>query len=300
MMFRRVFFFLVTNLAVIVLVGAIMRLLGVDAWLLQSGTGLDLRALLIFSALFGFLGSFVSLALSKTIARWSTGAKVIRQPKNHVESWLLATVTRQAQQAGIGMPEVAIYPSPDLNAFATGARRDHALVAVSAGLLEHMPRNEVEAVLAHEISHVANGDMITMALLQGVLNTFVIFLSRVVGFVIDKAVFRSDNDEGLTRSGPGYWITVIVLEIAFGILASIVVSWFSRRREFAADAGAARISGRENMIGALETLGRVSGPALLPQGMRAFGIRGGGFLRLLSSHPPLQDRIKRLRRGGGE
>jgi heat shock protein HtpX len=296
MWFRRIGLFLLTNLAVLVLVGIGARVLGLDLYLARSGSSLDLRALLVFSALFGFLGSFVSLALSKVIARWSTRARVLREPRTQQEAWLLATVARQAAQVGIGVPEVAVYPSPDLNAFATGARRDHALVAVSEGLLAHMPRREVEAVLAHEISHVANGDMVTMSLLQGVLNTFVIFLSRVVGFFVDRVLLRSSDEGG--RSGPGYWITVIALEIAFGLLASLVVSAYSRRREFGADAGAARLVGRDAMISALETLGSVRAPALLPKGLKAFGIRGGGVVRLLASHPPIEARIERLRQMG--
>ncbi len=292
---RRVSLFVVTNLAVLLLLGVVVRFLGLDLAITRA-SGIDLASLLAFSAVFGFAGSLVSLALSKAIARWSTGARVIVSPRSQGEIWLFDTVRRLADRAGIGMPDVAVYPSPDPNAFATGARRDHALVAVSTGLLEAMPARQVEAVLAHEISHVANGDMVTLTLLQGVLNTFVIFLSRVVGLVVDQAVFRSDDR---SRAGPGYWLTSIVLQLLLGLLASMVVMAYSRRREFRADEGAARLAGAGAMVEALETLGRVHGPAALPQGMRAFAIRGGGWLRLFASHPPIEARIARLRRLAG-
>lgn len=288
---KRIVLFVLTNLAVVFLLGFVLRLLGIDGMLLRSGAGLNLQALLVFSAVLGFAGSFISLALSKPIAKWTTGARVIGQPRSSVEAWLLQTVERQARSSGIGMPEVAIYPSPDVNAFATGARRNHALVAVSEGLLESMPPREVEAVLAHEVSHVANGDMVTLTLLQGVLNTFVIFLSRVVGWVVDRAVLRNEGD----RVGIGYWVTTIVAEIFLGILASMLVMAYSRRREFKADEGAARLVGAPAMIEALQTLQSVHHPGLLPKSMAAFGIRGGGLFKLLASHPPIEARIERLR-----
>ncbi|MBN1334636.1 MAG: protease HtpX [Deltaproteobacteria bacterium] len=294
--FRRVSLFVVTNLAVLLLLGFVIRFLGIDVWLTRS-SGLDFASLLVFSAVFGFAGSLVSLALSKAMARWSTGARIIVEPRSHGEIWLVDTVRRLAGRAGIGTPDVAVYPSPDPNAFATGARRDHALVAVSTGLLESMPPREVEAVLAHEISHVTNGDMVTLTLLQGVLNTFVIFLSRLVGFLVDQALFRSDSR---SRIGPGYWITSLVLQVLLGLLASMVVMAYSRRREFRADEGAARLAGAGAMIEALQTLGRVHEPAALPRGMRAFGVRGGGVFRLLASHPPIEARIARLRQLAGQ
>ncbi len=290
----RIVLFVITNLAVVLLLGIVFQVLGVERLLAESGYPVDLIYLLIFAAALGFGGSFVSLALSKTIAKWSTRARLIDTPRDATESWLVDTVARQAQAAGIGMPDVAIFPSNDPNAFATGARRNHALVAVSAGLLQAMRRDEVEAVLAHEVSHVANGDMVTMTLLQGVLNTFVIFLSRIIGLVVDKAVFKTRRGVG-----PGYWIVTIVAQIALGILASIVVMWFSRRREYRADAGAAALAGPGKMIAALQALQRQQGPAQLPKDLAAFGIRGGkGFGALFRSHPPLEERIAALRDGG--
>jgi len=291
---RRIVLFVLTNLLVVFLLAVVLRVLGVDAMLYQSQAGINVQGLLVLSVVMGFGGSLISLALSKTIARWATGAQVIDQPRNQMEAWLLSVVQRLARQSSIGMPDVAIYPSPDVNAFATGARRDHALVAVSVGLLNTMPEKEIEAVLAHELSHVANGDMITMTLLQGVLNTFVIFLSRVVGFVVDKAVLRSEG----RRVGPGYWLTVMLAQVVLGILASLVVMAYSRHREYKADAGAARMVGPNAMIGALETLRSVHEPAALPQSLKAFGIRGGG-MALFASHPPLEKRIEALRRLGG-
>jgi heat shock protein HtpX len=290
---KRVFLFLVTNIAVLVVASIVLRLLGVDMYLAQRGMG-DMRSLLLFCAVFGMLGSFISLLLSKPMAMRMVGAHVLKEPRGQAEQWLVETVRRQAQAAGIGMPDVAIYQDPTPNAFATGARKDSALVAVSTGLLERMKAEEVEAVLGHEISHVANGDMVTLALIQGVVNTFVMFAARVVGGFVDRAIFRSDDDRG---PGIGYFVSVIVLEILFGILASTIVMWFSRQREFRADAGGARLAGREQMIGALERL--AAGPAEpLPGQLRAFGISGGqvsGFRRLFMSHPPLAERIARLR-----
>jgi heat shock protein HtpX len=288
---RRVGLFVLTNLAVVFLVGVLLRLTGVDGWLLASG--FNPVGLLVFSGLFGFAGSIVSLFLSKWLALRSTGAHVIQQPRNGTEAWLLETVHRQAHQAGIGAPDVAIYDAPEPNAFATGARRDSALVAVSSGLLRAMDRREVEAVLAHEVSHVANGDMVTMALLQGVTNTFVIFFSRVVGSVVD-AYLSGDNDR--RGHGMGYWLTTIAAEVVFGLLASLIVMAYSRRREFRADAGAAQLVGASSMISALQRLGAANEPTTLPRNMAAFGIRGSGMMRWFSSHPPIDDRIEALAR----
>ena len=291
---KRVFLFLATNLAVIVVLSITLRLLGVERILDEQGVGLNLEALLVFAVVFGFGGSFISLAMSKFMAKRMTGAKVITQPANQAESWLVETVRRQAKQAGIGMPEVAIFDSPEPNAFATGARRDAALVAVSTGLLRNMQAEEVEAVLGHEVSHVANGDMVTLALIQGVVNTFVIFIARVVGFFVDRVVFRTERGYG-----PGFWIATIVAEILLGILASMIVMWFSRQREFRADAGGARLASRAKMIGALERLKQASGESRLPEQIEAFGISGrrsGGFKRLFMSHPPLDERIEALKR----
>ena len=286
---RRISLFVLTNLAVVLLLGIVLRLSGLDAML--AGQGFNPTALLAFSAVFGFAGSIISLFLSKWLALRSTGAQVIGQPRDRTEAWLVDTVARQARKAGIGVPDVAIYDAPEPNAFATGARRDAALVAVSTGLLRSMEKHEVEAVLAHEVSHVANGDMVTMALLQGVTNTFVIFFSRVAGMLVDSYLSRGDNRRG---RGPGYWITSIVAEVVFGVLASIIVMWFSRRREFRADAGAAELVGAPAMISALERLGGAKEPADLPKNMAAFGIHGGGFMRLFSSHPAIPDRIAAL------
>lgn len=294
-MFKRVFLFIATNLAVLAVLAVVLRLLGVDQYLEQSGSGLNYEALLIFSAVFGFGGAFVSLALSKWMAKRATGARVIERPANGTESWLVSTVQRLAQQAGIGMPEVAVYDAPDMNAFATGARRDKALVAVSSGLLGGMGKDEIEAVLAHEISHVANGDMVTLTLVQGVLNTFVIFLSRIVGHIIDRVVLRNEDSRGF---GIGYFVSVIVAQIVLGILASIIVMWVSRRREFRADAGSANLNGKQPMIRALARLER-GGAAQLPDSMEAFGISGrhaGGLARLFMSHPPIPERIAALER----
>lgn len=291
---KRILLFVGTNIAVLVVLSIVLRLLGVDRILDEQGIGLDYRALLIFAAVLGMGGSFVSLAISKWSAKRLTGARVIESPTSSTEIWLVETVRRQAERAGIGMPEVAVYDAPEINAFATGMNRNKALVAVSSGLLGSMNRDEAEAVLGHEVSHVANGDMVTLALVQGVLNTFVIFLSRVVGFLVDRMVFRTERG-----TGPGYFITVIVTQILFGILASMIVMWFSRKREFRADAGGANLAGRHKMIAALERLSANYGqPAQLPQRMQAFGISGrvsGGFKRLFMSHPPLEERIGALR-----
>lgn len=291
---QRIFLFLATNIAVLLVLSVTMRLLGLEGILDAQGVNLDYNALLVFAGVIGFAGSFISLAMSKFMAKRMTGARVIEQPSTPAESWLLETVRRQAREAGIGMPEVAVYDAPEPNAFATGARRNAALVAVSTGLLRGMKKEEVEAVLAHEVSHVANGDMITMALMQGVVNTFVIFISRIVGHFVDRVVFK--NERGY---GPGYWISVIVAEIFLGILASMLVMWFSRRREFHADAGAARLASRDKMVAALQRLKGGEGQSTLPDQMEAFGISGrraGGLKRLFMSHPPLDERIDALRR----
>ncbi|HYW75738.1 MAG TPA: protease HtpX [Gammaproteobacteria bacterium] len=290
---KRVLLFLLTNLAVLVVLGAVLQLIGVDRLLADSGIALNWVALLVFAAVFGMGGAFISLALSKWMARMSTGAQVIEHPTTPEQIWLVSTVKRLAHQAGVGTPDVAVYESPVMNAFATGARRDHALVAVSTGLLNDMSQDEVEAVLGHEISHVANGDMVTLTLIQGVINTFVIFAARVVGYVVDQAILRSERDSGL-----GYFATVIVAEIVFGILASLVVLWFSRQREFRADRGGASLAGKEKMIAALQTLGRTYGHSELPKQIAAFGISGragGGIKRLFMSHPPIEDRIAALK-----
>ena len=292
-MIKRVVLFLATNLAVILVLSVVLRLLGVDRILDESGSGLNYESLLVLSLVIGFGGSFISLAMSKWMAKRSTGAQVISQPRNDIESWLLNVVERQARQAGIDTPEVAIYDAQDMNAFATGARRNAALVAVSTGLLRSMPRNEVEAVLAHEISHIANGDMVTLTLVQGVVNTFVIFLSRVIGHFIDRAILRNESGHGI-----GYFVSVIVAQLVLGILASIIVMWVSRQREYRADAGSARLNGTQPMISALARLER-GAPAALPESLEAFGISGGrreGFQKLFMSHPPIAERIAALQR----
>jgi heat shock protein HtpX len=290
---RRILLFVLTNIAVLALLTVICKIFGIDAWLAAGGYG-GLGPLLIFAAIFGFGGAFISLAMSKSIAKWTTGAHVIDKPETEQERWLLATVKQLAQKAGIGMPEVAIYDAPEMNAFATGMSRNHALVAVSTGLLQNMNRDQASAVLGHEVTHVANGDMVTMTLLQGVLNTFVIFLARVVGRVIDSAISGGNNRGG----GLGYFAIVIVLQIVFGLLASLIVMAFSRWREFRADGGGARLAGRERMISALQRLGMQQGANTLPKAVHAFGISGElarGIQRLWMSHPPIEERIARLR-----
>ncbi len=289
---KRVFLFLATNIAIIFVLSITLRLLGVERILDEQGVGLDLGSLLVFAAVFGFGGAFLSLAMSKWTAKRFTGAQVIDTPRDAREQWLVQTVQYQARQAGIGMPEVAIYPSPDVNAFATGMSRNNALVAVSTGLLENMSRDEAEAVLAHEVSHVANGDMVTLALIQGVINTFVIFLSRVIGYLVDRVVFKVERGHG-----PAFWITTIVAEIVLGILATMIVMWFSRQREFRADAGGAALAGRHKMIAALQRLQATVAQPHLPDQLAAFGINGGlgqGMKRLFMSHPPLEERIAAL------
>ena len=292
-MVKRIMLFIITNLAIVFVLGVVLSLLGVGRILDQQGVGLDLANLVVFAAVFGFGGSLISLAISKWTAKRLTGARVITQPSTEVEAWLVQTVERQARQAGIGMPEVAIYDAPDVNAFATGMRRNSALVAVSTGLLRAMNRDEAEAVLGHEVSHVANGDMVTLALIQGVVNTFVIVASRVVGHLVDRVVFRTERGHG-----PGFFVTSMIAQMVFGILASIIVCWFSRQREFRADAGAAGLAGREKMVDALEKLRLTVGQPHLPDQMAAFGISGtagGGLTRLFMTHPPLEERIAALK-----
>jgi heat shock protein HtpX len=288
---KRVILFLATNIAVLIVLSISAHLL--EGFLASQGIHFQQQQLLVFAFVFGMGGSFISLLMSKWLAIRATGARVIDQPRNETESWLLQIVSHHAQAAGISMPQVAIFPSNSPNAFATGARRDHALVAVSSGLLERMKRVEVSAVLGHEVSHVANGDMVTLALIQGVLNTFVILLSRVIGGFVDRAVFRNEG----RGHGFGYIAVVIATQILLGILASIVVFWFSRRREFRADSGGARLAGRDGMIAALRRLQQETEPEPLPEQMRAFGINGtGGMMRLFTSHPPLAERIAALER----
>ncbi len=292
---KRVLIFLATNLAIMVVLGLVINLLGLNRFL--TANGLNLPMLLGFAAVMGFGGSFISLWLSKPMAKWSTGAQVIEQPRNPTEAWLVDTVARLARNAGLPMPEVAIYEG-EANAFATGPSRNNSLVAVSTGLLQSMSREEVEAVLAHEVAHVANGDMVTLTLIQGVVNTFVFFLARVVGYLVDSFL-RKDNEES---SGPGlgYMVTVVVCDIVFGILASMIVMYFSRQREFRADAGAARLMGNNPrpMMAALQRLGGLS-PEPLPSNMAASGIAGGkGWMSLFSSHPPIEERIAALQQRG--
>lgn len=286
---KRILLFIATNIAVIAVMTIVLSVLGVDKFL--TAQGLNLPMLMVFSLIVGFTGSIISLLISKPMAKWSTGAHVIDSPSNSTEFWVVDTVAKLAQKAGIGMPEVAIYEG-EPNAFATGAFKNSALVAVSTGLLESMTREEVEAVLGHEVAHVANGDMVTMTLIQGVVNTFVVFLSRVVGYAVDRALSRNDND----GPGVGYMVTVIVCQIVFGIAASMIVAWFSRYREFRADAGAVQLLGSpQPMIHALARLGGMQ-PSSLPQSVGSMGINQAkaGFLELFSSHPPIEQRIAAL------
>jgi len=289
---KRIVLFLATNLAVMLVMSFVLSLLGVNRYL--SANGLDIGSLMVYSLIVGFTGAFFSLLISKPMAKWSTGARVINNPTNSMEMWLVNTVRSLSERAGIAMPEVAVYEG-EPNAFATGAFKNSALVAVSTGLLTSMNQQEVEAVLGHEIAHVANGDMVTMTLIQGVLNTFVVFLARIVGYAIDKAVFRSGDDD---RPGIGYMLTVLVCEILFGVLASIIVCWFSRQREFRADSGSARLLGSSlPMINALTRLGGLE-PGELPKSMAASGISDkAGVAALFSTHPPLEQRIAALRSG---
>ncbi len=291
---KRILLFVATNIAVLFVLSIsasiLLRVLGIQ----EIPGGLNLQALLIFAAVIGFGGSFISLAMSKWMAKMATGAQVIEQPRNSTEQWLIETVRHHAKLAGIGMPEVAVYDAPDVNAFATGMSRDSALVAVSTGLLNAMNRDEAEAVLGHEITHVSNGDMVTLALIQGVVNTFVIVLSRVVGYFVDRVLLKNDRDS----VGIGFFVSSMIAQIVLGILASMIVMWFSRQREFRADAGGAKLAGRDKMIAALERLKAMHEPAQLPDQMAAFGISGrrdGGFMRLFMSHPPLDERIAALK-----
>ena len=289
---KRIFLFILTNLAVVFVINITLRLLGVDRWLDETG-GINFSALLVMSAVIGFAGSLISLAMSKWSAKRMVGAQVIDNPVDPTERWLVDTVRKQAQAAGIGMPEVAIYDAPDVNAFATGWNRNDALVAVSTGLLQNMSRDEAEAVLAHEVSHVANGDMVTLALIQGVVNTFVIFFAKLFGYFVDRVLLKNDE-----RSGPGIgtFVAEIAAQLVLGVLASIIVMWFSRQREFRADAGGASLAGRNKMIAALERLKINHEQSVLPEKIAAFGISGGkSFARVFMTHPPLDERIAALR-----
>ncbi len=288
---KRIVLFLATNIAVLLLLSVVISVLGLDRWL--TAEGIDYQQLLAFSAVLGFGGAFISLLMSKSIAKWSTGAQLIDGSEGTTQYWLVQTVQRLAERAGIGMPEVALYVGPP-NAFATGAFKNSALVAVSTGLVESMSREEVEAVLGHEVSHVANGDMVTLTLIQGVLNTFVVFLSRVIGFIVDRAIFRTERGVG-----PGFYVTMIVSQILLGVLASIIVAWFSRQREFRADAGSAGLLGSPRpMIAALARLGGLE-PGALPQSFQSSGISNrSGMMALFSTHPPIEERIAALQSRG--
>ncbi|MBA4381194.1 MAG: protease HtpX [Sideroxydans sp.] len=290
---KRIFLFLLTNIAVLVVISITLRLLGVDRWMDANG-GINFGSLLALSAVIGFAGSIVSLLMSKWMAKQSVGAQVIEVPQDATERWLVDTVRRQAAAAGIGMPEVAIYDAPDVNAFATGWNRNNALVAVSTGLLHAMSKDEAEAVLAHEVSHVANGDMVTLALIQGVVNTFVVFFAKLFGYFVDRVLLKNDGRDG---PGIGAFVAEIAAQLILGVLASIIVMWFSRQREFRADAGAASLEGRQKMIAALERLkGNHEEAAALPKNMAAQAISGGGgFSKLFMTHPPLDERIEALR-----
>ena len=288
---QRIFLFLLTNIAIMVILSITLRVLGVESLLAQNGSDLNLNALVIFSGIFGFGGAFISLAISKWMAKRMTGAIVIDSPSNNVEKWLLETVKKQSKIVGIKMPEVAIFPSPQMNAFATGASKNKALVAVSQGLLDSMSQGEIEAVVGHEMSHVANGDMVTLTLIQGVVNTFVIFFSRVIGHVVDRVILKNQRGHGI-----GYFVTTIFAQIVLSILASVIVMYFSRKREYVADTGGADLAGHQNMINALKRLGQKE-PEALPEQLAAFGIGEKpktGWRELWSSHPPLEDRIKAL------
>ena len=292
---KRILLFLVTNLAVVFVLSIAMRLLGIDQYIAAQGG--SAYGLLVFAAVFGFGGAIISLLMSKWSAKRMMGVRIIEQPRDAVETWLVETVRRQAREVGIGMPEVGIFDSPDPNAFATGANKNKALVAVSTGLLQRMKREEVEAVLGHEVGHVANGDMVTLTLIQGVVNTFVIFLARIIGGFVDRAIFKNEEGRGI-----GYFVIVMVTELLLGILASVIVMWFSRQREFRADIAGARLSSPRHMVGAREALKRVHQPEALPQQMAAFGINGGiggGLKKLFMSHPPLDERIDALKRANG-
>ncbi len=287
---RRVMYFLVTNLAILIVLGIVLRVLGVEPYV--TPYGLNYKSLLIFSAVFGMGGALISLALSKWSAKRLTRAQVITEPSNETERWLVRTVADLATKSGIGMPEVAVYPSDDMNAFATGMKRNSALVAVSSGMLKRMDKEKVRAVLAHEVAHVKNGDMITLALIQGVVNTFVIFFARIIGYTVDRVIFKNERGHGM-----GFWVTTIIAEICLAILASIIVFWFSRKREYRADSGAADLVGKKPMVGALESLKASIKQPHLPDQMAAFGISGSrksGLKALFATHPDLDDRINTL------
>ena len=293
---QRIFLFLLTNIAIMVILSVTLRVLGIESLLAENGSDLNLNALVIFSGIFGFGGAFISLAISKWMAKRMTGAIVIESPSNNVEKWLLETVEKQSKIVGIKMPEVAIFPSPQMNAFATGASKNKALVAVSQGLLDSMTQGEIEAVVGHEMSHVANGDMVTLTLIQGVVNTFVIFFSRVIGHVVDRVILKNQRGHGI-----GYFVTTIFAQIVLSILASVIVMYFSRKREYVADTGGADLAGHQNMINALKRLGQKE-PEALPEQLAAFGIGEKpktGWRELWSSHPPLEDRIKALEKRAG-
>lgn len=296
-MFTRIGLFLITNIAVLAVLSISMRVLGIDQMLAAEGIGINLTGLLIMAAIIGFAGSFISLAMSKWMAKRSMGVQLIEQPSNSNERWLVETVRRQAEKAGIGMPEVGIFNTPEPNAFATGMNRNNALVAVSSGLLQNMTQDEVEAVLGHEVSHVANGDMITMGLIQGVLNTFVIFISRVIGTFVDRVVFKNERGFGI-----GYFVVSIIAELILGIFAAMIAAWFSRRREFRADAGGAELAGQQKMIAALRRLQQAQQEtSAMPGELAAFGISGGlkhGIAAMLMTHPPLEQRILALQSRG--
>ncbi len=288
---KRIFLFLVTNIAIMVVLSITLRILGVDSLLVQNGSDLNINALVIFSGVFGFGGAFISLAISKWMAKRMTGAVVINSPSTNIEKWLMETVNKQSKIVGIKMPEVAIFPSKQMNAFATGASKNSALVAVSQGLLESMNKGEVEAVVGHEMSHVANGDMVTLTLIQGVVNTFVIFFSRVIGHIVDRVILKNQRGYGI-----GYFLTTLFAQVILSILASVVVMYFSRKREFVADTGGADLAGHQNMISALKRLAQKE-PEPLPEQLAAFGIGERpkyGLAHLWASHPPLEDRIKAL------
>ena len=290
---KRIVLFLLTNMAILLVLSVVASLLGADRYL--TAHGLNLQMLLVFSAIMGMGGSFISLLMSKWMAKRFTGAQVITQPKSSIEMWLMQTVERQARAAGIGMPEVAVFDAPEPNAFATGASKNSSLVAVSTGLLRNMNQDEVEAVIGHEITHVANGDMVTLTLIQGVVNTFVIFLSRVIGYVVDQAL-RGRDDRG--GGGIGYFVTVMVMQVLLGFLATMIVCWFSRQREFRADAGGAHLAGKRKMISALQRLQAAQGHSSLPQQVTAFGIVSGPA-KLFMTHPPLEARIAALQASAG-
>ena len=286
---KRIMLFIMTNIAIMVVLSITLSLLGVDSILAENGSDLNIQALVILSGVIGFGGSIISLLISKWMAKRMTGTVVITNPRTNMEKWLMTTVEKQAKIVGIKMPEVGIFPSDAMNAFATGASKNNALMAVSQGLLDNMAKGEIEAVVGHEMSHIANGDMVTMALIQGVVNTFVVFLSRVIGHIVDRVILKNERGHGI-----GYFVSVLVSQVVLSILASTIVMYFSRQREYVADTGGADLAGHQNMIGALKRLGQVE-PEALPEQMAAFGINDkGGIMSLFSSHPPIEDRILAL------